>query len=43
MAYTEILTANGLTEEQWDRQLNSEYLSSLWFKNFMGPRRWPFR
>ena len=21
MAYTEILTANGLTEEQWDRQL----------------------
>ncbi len=36
MAYTEILTANGLTEEQWDRQLNSEYLSSLWFKNFMG-------
>ena len=36
MAYTEILTAHDLTEEQWDRKLNSEYLSSLWFKNFMG-------
>jgi len=36
MAYTEILTSHNLTEELWDRQINSEYLSSLWFKNFMG-------
>jgi len=37
MAYTEILTAHDLTEELWDRQIQSEYLSMLWFKNLMGP------
>ena len=36
MGYTEILTAHGLTEEQWDRKLNKEYLSMIWFKNLMG-------
>jgi N4-gp56 family major capsid protein len=36
MPYTEILTSHDLTEEQWDRQINSEYLSSLQLKNFMG-------
>ena len=36
MAYTEILTSHDLTEEQWDRQINSEYLSSLQLKYFMG-------
>src|SRR5574338_447844 len=37
MAYTEILTAHDLTEEQWDSQIASEYLTANWFKNLMGP------
>jgi N4-gp56 family major capsid protein len=36
LAYTEILTGHGLTAEQWDNQLFEEYLSMLWWKNFMG-------
>ena len=37
MAYTEILTAHGLTAEQWDTMIASEYIGQLWMKNLMGP------
>lgn len=36
MAYVEILTDNGLTAEQWDNKIFTEYLSEVQFKNFMG-------
>ena len=36
MSYTEILTDNGLTQEQWDNQIFEEYLGQLWWKNLMG-------
>lgn len=36
MAYTEILTDNGLTEEQWDNNIFKEYIGQLWWKNLMG-------
>jgi len=36
LAYTEVLTGHGLTQEQWDDQLFEEYLSMLWWKNLMG-------
>ena len=36
MSYIEILSSHDLTEEQWDRKINSEYLSSLQLKHFMG-------
>lgn len=37
MAYTEVLNSHDLSEEQWDNQIFEEYLTSLWFKNIMGP------
>ena len=36
MAYTEILTGHGLTEEQWDNDIFKEYIGQLWWKNLMG-------
>ena len=36
MSYIEILSSHDLTEELWDRKINSEYLSSLQLKHFMG-------
>lgn len=36
MAYTEILTDNGLTAEQWDWSIFKEYLGENWWKNLMG-------
>lgn len=36
MAYIEILTDNGLTQEQWDNKLFTEYLAELQMKHFMG-------
>lgn len=36
MAYTEILTADGLTAEQWDNDIFAEYIGMLWWKNLMG-------
>lgn len=36
MAYTEILTTHGLTEEIWDNQIFSEYIGMLWWNNIMG-------
>src|SRR3990172_2982190 len=35
--YTEILTGHDLTVEQWDAMIAQEYLSMLWYRNFMGP------
>ena len=35
MAFTEILTANGLTEEQWDNNIFAEYLGPNWWKFLM--------
>jgi N4-gp56 family major capsid protein len=35
VAYTEILTDNGLTMEQWDNDIFEEYLQQLWWKNLM--------
>lgn len=34
--YTEILTDNGLTQEQWDNRLFREYIGMLWWKRMMG-------
>ncbi len=36
MAFIEILTADGLTVEQWDASLFVEYIEQLWWKNLMG-------
>lgn len=36
MAYTEILTGNGLTVEQWEDKIFSEYIGMLQMKLFMG-------
>jgi N4-gp56 family major capsid protein len=36
LSYVEILTDNGLTQEQWDNKLFTEYTGELQFKNFMG-------
>jgi len=36
MAFVEILTADGLTVEQWDASLFEEYVQMLWWKNLMG-------
>lgn len=36
MSYVEILTDNGLTAEQWDNKIFTEYLSEQQFRNFMG-------
>src|SRR5688500_2343997 len=36
MAYTEVLTGHGLTVEQWDAMIASEYLQQLWFMHIMG-------
>jgi N4-gp56 family major capsid protein len=36
MSYVEILTDNGLTAEQWDNSLFTEYLGMMWWKNLMG-------
>ncbi len=36
MAYTEVLTDHGVTAEQWDSQLFSEYLGQLFWKYLMG-------
>jgi N4-gp56 family major capsid protein len=33
MAYTELLTAHGLTEEQWDREIAEEYLGENWWRH----------
>ena len=37
MAYTEILTGNGLTEEVWNRDIFKTWLGHTWWKNLMGP------
>ena len=37
MAFTEILTGNGLTVEAWENRIASEYIGQLWMKNIMGP------
>jgi N4-gp56 family major capsid protein len=37
MAYTEILTDHGVTVEQWENRIASEYIGQLWMKNLMGP------
>lgn len=36
MAYVEILTDHGLTQEQWDNDIFEEYIGQLWWKNVMG-------
>lgn len=36
MAYTEILTSHGFTEEQWDSDIFETYLGMMWWKNWMG-------
>lgn len=36
MSYVEILTDNGLTQEQWDNKLFTEYLQELQWQHFMG-------
>lgn len=36
MAFVEILTADGLTVEQWDASIFVEYIEMLWWKNLMG-------
>jgi N4-gp56 family major capsid protein len=36
LSYVEILTDNGLTQEQWDNSLFTEYLAELQMKHFMG-------
>lgn len=36
MAYTEVLTDNGLTEEKWDNKLFREYIDQMWWKHLMG-------
>ncbi len=36
MAYTEILTAHSLTNEQWDETLYEEYTKMLWWYHLMG-------
>lgn len=36
MGYTEILTSNDLTVEQWDEQIFSEYLGQVFWRPFMG-------
>lgn len=36
MAYTEILTDHGLTEEQWDNDIFREYIGQLWWRFIMG-------
>lgn len=36
MAFTEILTGNNLTQEQWDNDIFAEYIGMLWWKNLMG-------
>jgi len=36
MAFIEILTADGLTVEQWDASIFTEYVQMLWWKNLMG-------
>lgn len=36
MAYVEILTTHGLTEEIWDRDIFKEYLGMTWWSNMMG-------
>lgn len=36
MAYTEILNAHGVTAEQWEDSIASEYIGQLFMKNLMG-------
>lgn len=36
MAYTEVLTGHGVTAEQWDSMLYSEYTGQIWMKHLMG-------
>lgn len=36
MAYVEILTSHGLTEEIWDNDIFKEYIGMVWWKNLMG-------
>ena len=36
MAYVEVLTGHGLTQEQWDNDIFEEYIGQLWWKNVMG-------
>ena len=36
MAYVEILTTHGLTEEIWDNNIFAEYIGMLWWNNIMG-------
>ena len=35
MSYSEILTAHGLTVEQWEDDILTTYIGDLWFKKFM--------
>lgn len=37
MAYTEVLTAHGVTVSQWEQRIAAEYIGQLWMKNIMGP------
>lgn len=39
MAFTEILTSNGLTQEQWDDDIFREYIGMLWWQFVMGPSK----
>jgi hypothetical protein len=36
MAYTQVLTDHGLTVEQWDAGIQSEYMQQLWFAHIIG-------
>jgi N4-gp56 family major capsid protein len=36
MAYVEILTTHGLSEEQWNNDIFEEYIGMMWWKNLMG-------
>src|SRR5947209_6651680 len=37
MAYTEVLSANGVSVSQWENRIAAEYIGQLWMKNLMGP------
>ncbi len=37
MAYTEVLTAHGVTVSAWEDRIAAEYIGQLWMKNLMGP------
>ena len=35
MAFTEVLTGNGVTVKQWDADINKRYLKQLFWERFM--------